>query len=221
MTKTLVVSDIHIGDLRLSNIVSLNALLLTEPYDRLVLAGDIIDLWTSNCVEIFENNFFELLKLLSEKKDVIWLVGNHDYDILKYNVSAMFPKIKIAEFFKTTDGGKKFLILHGNQVYKNKDISFVVKLVTKLNYFFWKCFGLDVQKLSNNTKYYSVYVDKKRKKIIKKFGNDCDVIIMGHTHKTGHVVKENVELFDIGSFLSLGSYAIIENGIVKIEKNNG
>ena len=216
MSKTLVISDIHLGDLRLLNVEALYTLLLNESYDRLVLAGDIIDLWLSNWDALLKTELLQLLQKISETKETIWVIGNHDSDIIKNNITYVFPKISFTDIFKMEDGGKRFLILHGNQVYSHQDESWIARMTAKLNYFIWRHFDIDIQRISNNTKYYLKYIDNKRGQIIKNYGNDIDIIIIGHTHKIGRLMKGNVELFDLGAFIKMHSYGIIENGIVNI-----
>lgn len=221
MQKTLIFSDIHFGDKRLSSLHLLHNLLLTETYDRLILNGDIIDLWLSNCMEIFKSGFLSFIEQIAKIKEVIWIIGNHDYKIMCECFKSKMPSVKVAEFFEMIDGGKKFLFLHGNQVYNQKDQSFFAKFTSKLNYFVWKKFNIDIQEKINDTKYYLKYANKKREKIIKIYGHDVDIIISGHTHNIGHIIFNGIELFDLGAFIKQNSYAIIENGILKMEEKNG
>jgi len=214
--KTLIVADIHFGDDRLYDLKQLYNLLLTESYDRLILNGDIVDLWITSWADIIKSDFLKVIEIISNMRDVTWLIGNHDCDIIKNNISAFLPKVKIAEFFEMEEGGKKFLCLHGHQVYRNKEESLVTQLVTKLNYFIWKYTGIDIQKIHIGAKYYLRYTDMKHRQLIKRFGGNDRVIISGHTHRTEHLVVGGTELFDIGAFIKNGNYAIIDNGKVEI-----
>jgi predicted phosphodiesterase len=58
MPRTLVISDTHIGDPRYIDNQKVQNLLLTEDYDRLVLNGDIIDLWLSDINSIIKDPLY-------------------------------------------------------------------------------------------------------------------------------------------------------------------
>jgi len=219
--RTLIISDVHFGDLRLHDLKYLYELLLTASYDRLVLAGDIVDLWLADWSDIVKSEFIKIIEIISDMREVVWVLGNHDSNIVENNIALLLPKVKVTEFFRMADDGKKFLILHGHQVYSHNDMSLLAKSIAKLNYFIWKYIGIDIQTISNNRNSYLKYVNRKRRKIIKYFGGNVDKIICGHTHLIGHLIYDEVELFDAGSMIRDGNYAIIENGKVTMGAING
>ena len=215
--KTLIISDCHIGDQRFSGYEQLTDILLNEPYDRLILNGDIVEYFVGSIKDPLKAEFFDLLGRLSKVKEVIYLFGNHDYRISKH-MAALLPHILVAEFFEFVSGGKRFLVTHGHQVYARQDRSLFLKLLAKLNYIIWQHFGIDLQRINDSSEYYLKYVNNKRLKLLRKYGAGFDVVISSHTHALGHCIVGEKELYDIGGFIKTHSFAIVdETGNVRIE----
>ena len=211
--RTLVISDIHLGDERFNGLDALMDLLLTETYDQLILNGDIFDWWVG--FKVIDQTFLDLLNTLAATKTIIYILGNHDYCITQY-LQPLAPQILITEFYELISGGKRFLILHGNQAYRRKDESIWLRLLAKLNYSIWQHLGVDLQRMNDCSEYYARYIARKRERLVRKYGAGFDALITGHTHSVGHCVVGGVELFDIGGFVKTKSYAIIEDAIVTI-----
>lgn len=77
---TLVVSDIHLGDPRRSVTADalLCALLMSKQWRRVVLLGDVFDLWAAPLAEINKQHATVLSVLDSLKCPIFYVPGNHD-----------------------------------------------------------------------------------------------------------------------------------------------
>ena len=218
--RTLILSDIHIGDPRYINTKTIQILLVTEKYDQLILNGDFLDLWLADIEDVFKDPLLSLIENISHVKKVIWIIGNHDQDILNFGKSIILHKSDKVEFVEINSGDKKILIIHGHQVYRNKNYSGFNKLLSKVDILFYKFFEVDFQYLYTCTYFYKKYVQRKRQKMLKKYGHNADYIIMGHTHLIGYIWNGKTELFDIGSSMKTKSYAIVEDGLVWLKLIN-
>lgn len=217
MTRTLVISDTHIGDPRYTDNQKVQNLLRTEEYDRLVLNGDIIDLWLSDIKTIVKDPLYQLIKEIASEKETIWVLGNHDYDARIYKYCGILPRAYFVESLELDEDNHKILILHGNQACAFQNRSWLNVLCGKFNMWIFKHFGVDIQSWGNKTKAYKKKVATWRKNIIKKYGSGVDTIIMGHTHLIGYSAFSSTTLFDLGSAMKTHSYAIIDKGIVWIK----
>jgi UDP-2,3-diacylglucosamine pyrophosphatase LpxH len=213
--KTLAISDCHIGDPRCHNNKNIRELIGAMNYDRLVLCGDIVDFWLANMEEIVQDPLLKLIEKISRGKEVIWVVGNHDYNIYKKEYNDILPNIIKCNLFETTENNKNILFIHGHQVYRHENMSWFSKLMAKINVGLYEVFGCDLQRLGQKLCCYINKIDKVRRKILDKYKNK-DIIIIGHTHIVGHVLIDGRELFDIGSTAFTKTYAVIENGEVSI-----
>ena len=212
--RTLILSDLHLGDDRYEQFFTY-CVLLRERYDRLILNGDFIDFWVADLDEVKKCSIFKLISKIAEKKEVIWILGNHD------DAPTLSPsdKIKIVPDFTINENGYKTLIIHGHQAYKKGVKSWGAKLLCKFNYLLTKLFKLDLQIL-NKTRLYDYLINKKRKKLIEA-NPDFNMIITGHTHRIGHFISNNQELYDLGCAPLTHSYGILENQqLIILIKNN-
>jgi predicted phosphodiesterase len=213
--KTLVLSDIHIGDPRVKRGKGIIKLLENPAYNRIILNGDIIDLWFCNIGEIKNHPVVKKIDEISKIKEIIWLSGNHDWNTKKIN---LWADVRKADSFRITENKQRVLILHGNQVYCRKNRSFFNKIMSKLNIWFWKIFNYDLQKRLQKCCYYKHKIKTVRQKIIKKYGKDIDKILIGHTHLVGWEELNGTHLTDAGSTVFTRTYAKIEGGHVYLRK---
>lgn len=213
--KTLAITDTHIGDPRCHNNKNIRELIGLRDYDRLVLCGDIVDFWLADMEEIVQDPLFKLIEKISREKQVVWVIGNHDYNICKKEYSDILPNVLKTNIFEVVENNKNILFIHGHQVYRHENMSWFSKLMAKINVGLSKIFGCDLQRFGQKFCCYINKIMKVRYKILDKHKNK-DIIVMGHTHVVGHVAVAGSELFDIGSTAFTKTYAIIENGEVSI-----
>jgi len=156
-----------------------------------------------------------LIEKISYTKKVIWVIGNHDMDILNFG-HMILHRVPKVEFIEINENNKKILVIHGHQIYRNQNNSWLVRLLSKMNKFLYQHYNIDIDQYICHTYFYKRYVKAKRKAMLEKYGDKAQTIIIGHTHLIGYCSSEKTELFDMGSSVKTRSYAIIENGIVRL-----
>lgn len=112
----LVISDLHLG-YEESNTEAFSNFLdgYSSKIDDLVLLGDFFDFWRKNNAEIVLETETILEKLLNlEAKKIHYIVGNHDYYMLKLAESYgdNFP-FEVKKNLRLEDNGKKLYFTHG------------------------------------------------------------------------------------------------------------
>ena len=108
--KRVVISDIHIGS-RHYKAKELTSFLQKVNYDQLILAGDIIDLIK---IPSFTKRFLEIVKAIDFSKEIIYVVGNHDYPFKGLVGSEIF-NLKFVDKYEFEDNGRLFRIEHGDR----------------------------------------------------------------------------------------------------------
>lgn len=115
--RTIILSDVHLGTLD-CKIEEVNHFLKYTHSEKLILNGDIIDVWALKRRMRWtkpHTRFIRKVLKKAEKRDteVIYLRGNHD-DILGSFLPIVMDNFKIVEeYIHQTDQGR-FLILHGD-----------------------------------------------------------------------------------------------------------
>lgn len=113
----LVVSDVHLGYEK-CNKKDFSEFLdecMNKNIDHLVLLGDLFDFWRRKNSEIIMENEDILEKLSNLKaKNIHYVVGNHDYYMLKLNerYENNFP-FTVSKFLRLEDCGNTFYFIHG------------------------------------------------------------------------------------------------------------
>ena len=84
-----------------------------------VLLGDIMDFWRSRDIDILleYQSILSKLKILAGKVNLHYIVGNHDYYILK--LKEMYPQyypFDVKKYVRLEEGGHKFYFIHGHQL---------------------------------------------------------------------------------------------------------
>ena len=79
----LILSDIHLGT-PVSKYKEVIKLIKKEKPDKIILAGDIVDINCTSRLKRKEWEFFAYLRKLSKNKEIIYLSGNHDRQIAPF-----------------------------------------------------------------------------------------------------------------------------------------
>lgn len=214
MGRALIISDTHIGDLRFKDNQHVIQLLKSEQFDRLVLNGDIVDLWVKTFDEVVFDPLFKYIAQISITKPVVWILGNHDADIIHHIGCQEMGNIKIDDQLLINECGKSILVLHGHQVYSYIGGYWLMRKLAYLNHIIYKYTSIDIQGTIIEPN--SNLAKLKRFDVIKRFGG-VSTIIMAHTHMIGWASYNKTTLLDIGSACKTRSYGIIENGVVSLK----
>jgi len=127
----LVVSDVHLAekaddpqtredDAEFLEFLDYIASDLLKNGGELVLLGDIIDLWRRDFVKAMLESEPVISKLMEmrSKINIHYLVGNHDYHMLR--LGDIFKEngypISVTKELRLQDGGKKYFFIHGYQL---------------------------------------------------------------------------------------------------------
>ena len=111
--RTLILSDLHIGDPRYEDNNLTYSILNKESFDRLILNGDVVDLWTSSLKTIKKPPILQYLSNIAQIKELIWVLGNHDWLARGKN---LIPGAIEVESYIIPD--TNILCVHGHQVYE-------------------------------------------------------------------------------------------------------
>lgn len=212
--KTLIFSDLHIGDSRLRNEERIVNMLENEKYDRIIMNGDIIDCWMwGHKRAAKKSKVVKKIIELAKKIPVIWVAGNHD------PVKEDQKLIPGAQVFNTYRFDKHYLALHGHQVYPFYDRAWYSKIASNINCFLYRWFRIDLQFFIRHNFVYEERTRLKREQLLDNFGNPDDTLFMGHTHMVGTQYKESKAIYDSGSIMTDGTYIIVtKEGKVKHKK---
>jgi UDP-2,3-diacylglucosamine pyrophosphatase LpxH len=130
--KVVVVSDVHLGSEN-SEKESFNEFLASlhadEELTDLVLLGDIVEMWHRDASGVFLENMdtMILLKELQKRITVHWVVGNHDYHLLKLKNRAPhynYP-FEFKEKLELVDGDHTYRFMHGYEFEYGNETKFI------------------------------------------------------------------------------------------------
>ena len=217
--KRVIISDTHIGT-KFYKAEELLDFLVSETYDQLILAGDIIDfikipVFTDRCVEIIET--------ISSQNDVIYIVGNHDESLI--NVAGkQLKNITFVKKYEFEEGGRKFRIEHGDQYDKGAIHNrLFVKFLSVLQNMLEFSFNFDF-----TTWWTEIQIKKhKLRSIINilRHHPKIDVFIMGHTHIPEALIwvdeDQNIKTYiNAGDWVTHQTYVTITDGVSRLRKFN-
>ena len=88
-THTVIISDLHLGSPAFNESNSLKFLDYLEQlnFSRLIINGDLFDLWYAKLIKIVkdkDNVLIRLINLLTKDIQIIYIVGNHDIHMLNF-----------------------------------------------------------------------------------------------------------------------------------------
>lgn len=225
--KTVILSDCHIGSPE-ANLSNINRFLSMIDCDRMILAGDIWDLWEKSAEKIRKDHaptikLFE--RILAKGVKIEYVLGNHDEKYLKDPVIPL-DQIPIVPKLNLSVAGKKVAIIHGhefdsyytNYYYLGRLISFVNFLGAKL----LNISDIDFKKKTVNSLRGEEYSKSVRKihdaARMHYFKLGYDVLIMGHTHAPLTAPKKEgyADLYNSGDWKTHDSYVCIKDDAITV-----
>ena len=124
----IVASDVHLGydKCNYEAFASFLNKCNSSSIDHLVLLGDLLDFWRRNNAEIvMDERYAEIFNLLGNLtiKNIHYIVGNHDYHMLRlneryekeYGTTTVFP-FTIRPSLRLSDNGNTFYFIHGYEL---------------------------------------------------------------------------------------------------------
>ena len=203
-----VISDVHLGTYGCHAKQLLTYLNSIEP-KKLILNGDIIDIWQFN-KRYFPKSHLRVIKkiidMASDGTEVIYVTGNHDEMLRKFSDTSI-GKISIVDKAVLKLDGKKAWIFHGDVfdisiqnakwlaklggygydmlILLNRFVNWWLELLGKEKYSLSK-------KIKNSVKGAVKYINDFEKVISDlAIENEYDYVICGHIHQPKMEVKQN------------------------------
>ena len=109
-------SDVHLGS-KASRAKDALKFLEENTCDRLILNGDIIDMWAIRRGGKWKDSHSRFIKRvlkIAKKQEVIYVIGNHD-DFLQDFLPLQLTNIHVVKDYVMTDTqGKKLYVFHGD-----------------------------------------------------------------------------------------------------------
>ena len=117
--KCIVVSDVHLGTENSNREAFIDFIgNLEDDVERLVLLGDIFDFWRRDPVGVLLENvdIVHILLSLEPRINVFFVVGNHDFHLLKFPESYFGIKFDLNYDLSLEYGNTKYRFIHGHQL---------------------------------------------------------------------------------------------------------
>lgn len=205
-------SDLHIGyeHTHYPSIIKFFEL-VSEEADKLILCGDVLDLWRCPIEQIKDKKetkaAFHAFCSITETVPTTYVWGNHDYKVeKKLKENNITIKAEITDDFIL----ENIYFCHGWRFDVQQRFAHILYgwLVTQFPYLYQVFFKTPFQLKEKEERYapLSQKVHDEAREFIKR--KKVDYLIMGHTHDP----LEDGKLFDCGDMVDSLSYVIIENG---------
>ncbi len=209
------IADAHYkkGD---DDFLNLLRLWVKSPPPQVFLLGDIFHLLLPFDYLIKYNlEAIELINILSQKTEVYYTPGNHDF-----NISSVFPNVKMADAF--VDKKKSVFLTHGDLTDKDFFYKFYVFLIR--NYLGNKLLNLLTLNFLNNWLFKKILQKNiKCNKIFgfkeKVFSKIADInyknVIEGHYHQNKFFDFGDKTYFNLGAYVCDKTYYVYEDNYIK------
>lgn len=187
---------------------------------QLFLMGDMFDFLAGDCKYFIKRNqnVINLINELSKTIEIIYLEGNHDY-----NLEIIFPNVKIisrnAQPLFATYNDQTVALSHGDIFVNDKFYDIycgiirnrpLLKFLNMLDIGYWMSkkiyYALMPKKICRTIGHFESIVKNR----IKHYNND--IIIEGHFHQGNEYVIENQRYKNISSLTCSKEYTVLQNG---------
>jgi len=201
--------------------------------DKLIIAGDLFDVWYEYKMVIPKPYFTTLTKLksISEKgTKIIYLAGNHDFKFRDFLQNEIQIEVYLNDY-EFMVGEKKFFISHGDEYTSNDTRYHLLKTILRNNFInhlfgiIHPDLGLKFGKWMSRSSRKKELPQKKKTKLEKglinfskiKFSQGFRYVIMGHIHQPRILTLENGIYINLGDWISHYSYLEIEDQNVELK----
>lgn len=224
----MVVSDIHMGSSLSKTQLFCKFLdrLLAKPPRRLILNGDIFEMWNANYKNMgtFEYRAIEKVLLLTEKgTSIVYIPGNHDRAFRGFRKITL-GKIKIRNEYVVKTHHHKYLVIHGDEFDSFTSHHIILALILdqfyvfliKFTAFFKRLFriNLSLATKKNSSRYASMVEKIKSAAIRYARYRKMDGIVIGHTHWPEAFRRaDGLSYANTGDWLDSCSYVVIDGGV--------
>lgn len=221
---TLVISDVHIGirNNQVKKLCNFLNLVLENPPKRVVVNGDLFELWSANykSMDIYDYKVIRRLIKLSEIGiKLVFIPGNHDWAFRAFK-TIHIGKIKILNEYAIDDYKKKYVVLHGdefdaftrNNIVLSLLIDKLYLLLIKATAFLKRLFRMNFALYArNHSEKYKKQVARIKKAALKyAHSAKVDGIIIGHTHWPEIFIDiDGVIYANSGDWLDNCSYLVV------------
>lgn len=215
---TIIISDLHLG----APVTNTEAIMkvLALPCDTLIINGDFFD---SHNLKRFNKEHWKVLseiRSLSNKKRVIFIVGNHDGHI---STISNILGVEFLDDYVVRSGGRNIYVTHGHKFDHYMSKVLLTEFFTGLYYV--------VQRLDFKERYISSWLKLKSKTLLKvteklkikavayALKHGYDAICLGHSHIAENLEIDGVQYVNSGSFCERPAHYIeINNGQILLQE---
>jgi len=206
--------------------------LIANPPEKLIIAGDLFDVWFEYSM-VIPKAFFETLhklKMLTEKNTkLIYISGNHDFVFKDFFQVYLKAEVYNNDYVFIC-GGKKYFVSHGDE-YTTNDLQYHMLKGIMRSDISHKLFGLlhpdlglrtgkFMSRSSKNFRKSRKSLERQEKGLIDfsnlLFEQGYDYTIMGHIHNPRMIELEKGTYINLGDWISFYSYLEITDQKVEL-----
>jgi len=210
--KTVVLSDAHVGSCE-TDYAGLHAFLVNLDCDRLILAGDFLDLWEADLAKIRADHadIIAAVNHLAARLPVVYVTGNHDEQL-----SAPPFNCPRQAFYELDSAGRKIMVIHGHE-FDTAWWRLVSRPLCLANRWLWKTLGFSYTDVCNDGRAAVVNLRKKARATYGSRGYGA--VIAGHVHAPEHCLPgvNGIEYANCGDWKKHDSYVVIEDGRIELQ----
>jgi UDP-2,3-diacylglucosamine pyrophosphatase LpxH len=230
--RTAFISDIHLGTRECRADLLLDFLHRVQP-EVLILAGDIVDLWSLRRSFYWPQSHNNVLRTILGKakhgRRVIYIPGNHDMALREY-AGFVFGNLEVhREYLHTTAAGARLLVVHGDEfegavncarwlaalgswaydrtMSANRHFN---ALRRRMGFRYWSLASYLKSKVGNATQYVRRFEQAAAHEAHRR---GLDGIVCGHIHRP--------QLVNVGGVLYCNDGDWVENCTVLVETRSG
>lgn len=224
-------SDIHLGtkNSQAGKFYAFLSLLLGNPPKRLIIAGDLFELWSTNFKKMGETEYRIIRKIIELSQNnikVVYIPGNHDRAFKAFKKITL-GEIKIRNEYVIKNYEKRFVVIHGDEfdaftrnhiiisILLDQLYSWFVRIIKGMKNIFGINIPLSSKKSSKN--YRNIVEKIKLAALAFAKSRKIKGVIIGHTHWPEIVKNKKGFIYaNAGDWMDTCSYLVV-NDEIKLE----